>query len=87
MNRPTDEISSKLVKIKAGPVGKSAMISVIVDSLEAQFSAAEFANAICEAYLEFKAEERMQTSQSTVISLTQQANRLREDLKRGEDRL
>ncbi len=86
MNRPTDEISSKLVKIKAGPVGKSAMISVIVDSLEAQF-AAEFANAICEAYLEFKAEERMQTSQSTVISLTQQANRLREDLKRGEDRL
>lgn len=86
MNRPTDEISSKLVKIKAGPIGKSAMISVIVDSLEAQF-AAEFANAICEAYLEFKAEERMQTSQSTVISLTQQANRLREDLKRGEDRL
>ena len=86
MNRPTDEISSKLLKIKAGPIGKSAMILVIVDSLEAQF-AADFANAICDAYLEFKAEERMQTSQSTVISLTQQANRLREDLKRGEDRL
>ena len=86
MNRPTEEISSKLVKIKAGPIGKSAMILVIADSLESQF-AADFANAICEAYLEFKAEERMQTSQSTVISLTQQANRLREDLKRGEDRL
>lgn len=48
---------------------------------------ADYCNAIVDAYLEFKAESRMQTSQSTVISLTQQANRLRDELKRAEDRV
>lgn len=86
MNRPAWEIAAKLNRIIVWPMGESAVIYVNVDATEAQF-AADFANAISEAYLEFKAEQRMETSQSTVISLTQQANRLREDLKRAEDRL
>lgn len=86
MNRPAEEIAAKLVRINVFPVGKSAVIGVRVDATDGQF-AADFANAICDAYLEYKAEERMETSQSTVISLTQQANRLREELKRAEDRI
>jgi hypothetical protein len=60
------------------PIGRTAILAISVDALDPQF-AADFANAMVEAYLEFKAEERMETSQSTVISLTQQANRLREE--------
>lgn len=86
MNRPPEEIAAKLVKVVIWPLPETALIYVQVDATEAQF-AADFANSICEAYLEFKAEQRMETSQSTVISLTQQANRLREDLKRAEDRV
>ncbi len=86
MNRPADEVAAKLMRIAVAPAGDSAMINVSVESTEAQF-AADFANAVADAYMEFKAELRMETSQSTVISLTQQANRLREELKRAEDRL
>lgn len=62
------------------------MLRITVTSLDPVFSA-EFANAIAEEYLEFKAEERMTTSQSTVISLTQQANRIRDELQRAESRV
>ncbi len=86
MNRPAEEIAEKLVRISAYSVGKAAIVAVNVEATEAQF-ASDFANAICDAFLEYKGEERMETSQSTVISLTQQANRLREELKRAEDRI
>lgn len=86
LNRPPAEIAEKLRRISVYPVGKSAVLSVTVDALDPQF-AADFANAMVDAFLEYKADERMETSQSTVLSLTQQANRLRDELKRAEDRL
>jgi|APTNR8051073442_1049403.scaffolds.fasta_scaffold00058_46 succinoglycan biosynthesis transport protein ExoP len=85
MNRPREEIAGKLMRVSVYPIGKSAILYVGVDATEAQF-AADFANAICDSYLDFKAEERLETSQSTVISLTQQANRIRDELKRAEER-
>lgn len=86
MNRPQSEISQKLQRISVYPLGRASILVVSVDALDPQF-AADFANAMIDAYLDYKAEERMETSQATVISLTQQANRLREELKRAEDRL
>lgn len=86
LNQPADQIASKLRRVTIWPAGDSAIITVTIEATDAQFSA-DFANAVCEAYLEFKAVQRMETSQSTVISLTQQANRLREDLRRAEERL
>lgn len=86
VNRTPAEIGQKLQRVSVYPIGRTAILAVSVDALEPQF-AADFANAMVEAYLEFKAEDRMETSQSTVISLTQQANRLREELKRAEDRV
>ncbi len=86
LNRPASEIAEKLQRISVYPLGKAAVLVISVDALEQRF-AADFANAMVDAFLEYKAEERMETSQSTVISLTQQANRLRDELKKAEDRL
>ncbi|MCZ7590739.1 MAG: polysaccharide biosynthesis tyrosine autokinase [Kiritimatiellae bacterium] len=86
VNRTPADIASKLIKVSVYPIGRAAVISVAVDALDQQF-AADFANAIVDSFLEYKAEERMETSQATAISLTQQANRLRDELKKAEDRL
>jgi polysaccharide biosynthesis transport protein len=85
LNRPAEEISQKLGNISVYPIGKTAFIGITVDGLDPVFCA-DFANALAEEYLDFKAEERLDTSQATVISLTQQANRLHEELKKAEDR-
>ncbi|MCS6771384.1 MAG: polysaccharide biosynthesis tyrosine autokinase [Kiritimatiellae bacterium] len=86
LNRPPEEISAKLQRISVYPLGRASILVVSVDALDPQF-AADFANAMIDAYMDYKAEERMETSQATVISLTQQANRLREELKRAEERV
>jgi succinoglycan biosynthesis transport protein ExoP len=85
MNRPTDEVSRNVIRISAYPVGRTAFMVIEVDSYDSVIGA-EMANALAEAYLDFKAEERMNTSQATVVSLTQQANRLHEELKKAEER-
>ncbi len=86
VNRPAEEIAEKLVRISVVPGGKSAIVLISIDATDPTF-ASDFANAMAEAYLDFKAEERMETSQSTVVSLTQQANRMREELKKAEDKV
>lgn len=86
INRPAEEIARQLVRISVVAGGKSAIVIITVDALEPTF-ASDFANAMAEAFLDFKAEERMETSQSTVVSLTQQANRIRDELKKAEDRV
>ncbi len=85
MNRPADEILRNIIRVSAYPVGRTAFMVIEVDSYDAVVGA-EMANAIAEEYLDFKAEERMNTSQATVVSLTQQANRLHEELKKAEER-
>lgn len=80
------EFAEKVDRVSIYPLGRAAILVVSVEAYDPQF-AADYANAIVDAYLEYKAEERMETSQATVISLTQQANRLREELKRAEERL
>ncbi|MCB1068742.1 MAG: polysaccharide biosynthesis tyrosine autokinase [Kiritimatiellae bacterium] len=86
MNMPPGEIQRKIERVAVFPVGRTAIIGIHVYAFDRQLSA-EYCNAIIDAYLEFKAETRMQASQSTVISLTQQANRLRDELKRADDRV
>ena len=86
VNRPADEIARKLVRVWADQAWRAAFIYIHVESLDPVF-AADFANAMAEQYLDFKAEERMDTSQATVVSLTQQANRVRDELKKAEERI
>jgi len=63
VNRPADEISRKLVRVWAEQAWKAAFVYIRVESLDPVF-AADFANAMAEQYLDFKAEERMDTSQA-----------------------
>lgn len=85
MNRPLEEILRNITKINAYQVGSTAFMAVEVESYDPLIGA-EMANALVDEYLDFKAEERMNTSQATVVSLTQQANRLHEELKKAEER-
>ncbi|MFH0953350.1 MAG: polysaccharide biosynthesis tyrosine autokinase [Verrucomicrobiota bacterium] len=84
LSRPIDEVNQKVRGISVYPVGKTAFMAISVESLDPVVGA-EMANALAEEYLDFKAEERMDTSQATVISLTQQANRLHEELKKADE--
>lgn len=86
LNRPADQVEGKLIRVSVQPGGRSAILIIQVDATDPGL-ASDFANAMAEAFLDFKAEERMDTSQATVVSLTQQANRIREELKRAEDRV
>ena len=86
VNRPSDEIARKLVRISVEAGWRTSFLYVRVQSLDPVF-AADFANAITDEYLAFKAEERLDTAQSTVLSLTQQANRLLEELKKADERV
>lgn len=85
MNRPADEIARNITSVSVYPFGRTAFLMIQVQSRDPVIGA-EMANALAEEYLDFKAEERMDTSQATVVSLTQQANRLHEELKKVEER-
>lgn len=84
LGRPSAEYG-KVVNIAVYQVSKTAFMAIQVSSHDPVLGA-EMANALAEEYVDFKAEERMDTSQATVISLTQQANRLHEELKKAEER-
>lgn len=86
MNIPPGELGQKIQRVSVNGVGRTAMISIHVYSYDRQL-AADYCNRIVESYLEFKSESRMETSQATVINLTQQANRLRDELRRADDRV
>ncbi len=84
LNRPSAEFG-KIAGIAVFPLGHTAFMAIQVESYDSVLGA-EMANALAEEYIDFKAEERMDTSQATVISLTQQANRIHEELKKADDR-
>lgn len=83
---PADQINKLLKSVSIRRDKKTAFVTIVVTSLDPVLGA-EFANALAEEYIDFKAEERMDTSQTTVISLTQQATRLREQLKQADHRV
>ena len=85
LNRPADEITRNITSVSVYPVGRTSILAIQVESRDPVIGA-EMANALAEEYLDFKAEERMDTSQATVVSLTQQANRLHDELKKAEER-
>ena len=86
LGRPTEEVAEKLVKITVSPGGKSAILLISIDATDAEFASA-FANEMSNAYLEFKNEERIKNSQSTIGNLTQQATRIRDELKKSEQKI
>jgi capsular exopolysaccharide synthesis family protein len=86
LNLSEAEVNRLLRQFSVWSQGKASVITIFVDSLDAQFSA-DFANAIARSYMEFKDLERVNVSQNTAVNLTQQANKIREELKKAEDAL
>jgi len=86
LNLSDGEISMLGPSVRVYPIGRSSTVFVDVKSLDPHFSA-NYANAIANSYIEFKADERVMGAQTSAINLTQQANRIREELKKSEEAL
>ena len=86
LGRPREEVDEQIVDFRVGPVWKTSFMKITVSSLLPVIGA-DYANAIAEEYLNYKTEERMDTSQATIISLTHQANRIREELRKSEEKV
>ncbi len=77
------EFGEKFREFSVYPVWQTAIIAISVTGLEPSFCA-DYANAIADAYVEYKLEERSGSSQNTVVNLSQQANRLAEEISKME---
>ena len=77
------EFGARHRSLSVQPIWQTAIMNISVTGLEPAFCA-DYANAIAEAYVEFKAEELSGSSQNTVVVLSQQANRLAEEIARME---
>jgi len=86
MNMPEDEIRRLSRGISVWAIGKSSVVVIQVDSLDSKFSA-DYANQMANAYMAFKEDERLTRSQTTSINLMQQANKIRDELRKAEEAL
>lgn len=78
-----EEFGKRYRSLSVNPVWQTAIMNISVTGLEPAFCA-DYANAIADAYVEYKAEELSGSSQNTVVVLSQQANRLAEEIARLE---
>jgi capsular exopolysaccharide synthesis family protein len=85
MKKSADEIRENLTNLKVSPVRGSDIILVTVDSPSGDF-AHDFANALCDEYLRFRDEERARTSESALLMLTREINRLSQEVKAAQER-
>ncbi len=77
------EFGEKFRELSVQPVWQTAILNVTVNGMEPAFCA-DYANALADAYVEYKAEERSGSSQDTAINLSQQANGLAEKIAKTE---
>lgn len=61
-----------------------AQVSIVVESLDSVMGA-RLANMLAEEFIDYKTELRLDDSQNNVIQLTQQANRIRDELRKAEE--
>ncbi len=80
------EFAARYVGITVSPVWQTAIMNIRVTGLEPAFCA-DYANAVADAFLEFKELERADSSENTAVVLSQQADRLAEDIARKEAEL
>lgn len=77
------EFDEQFRELSVQPVWQTAILSIQVTGLKPAFCA-DYANAIADAYVEYKSAERSGSSQNTVVNLSQQANRLAEEIAKME---
>jgi polysaccharide biosynthesis transport protein len=80
------EFAARYRGVSVNPVWQTAIMAITVTGLEPAFCA-DYANAIADAFVEYKEQERSGSSQNTVVVLSQQANRLAEEIAKMEGEL
>ena len=83
LNLTPQEFNAKFRSFRVDPLWQTAILAISVNALEPNFCA-DYANALADAYVEYKSEESSGSSQNTVINLSQQANRLAEEIAKAE---
>src|ERR1017187_1051879 len=85
LRKTPEEIHENLFDLKVEVVRGSSILQVTVDSFSTDF-AKDFANALCEEYLRYRDEQRSQSSESALLMLTREINRLGQELKGSQER-
>lgn len=80
------EFGSKGGSLSVNPGWQTAILNISVTSLDPHFCA-DYANAIAEAYIEYKRAERSGSSQDTAQNLSEQARNLAAQIEKMEDEL
>ena len=80
------EFGEKYLGMAVNPVWQTAILAISVTGLDPAFCA-DYANALADAYIEYKAEERSGSSQSTGENLSRQAGDLLEKMTAMEGEL
>jgi polysaccharide biosynthesis transport protein len=86
LKKAPTEIQENLSNLAIGAAGGGAILVISVDSPSKEF-ARDFANALADEYLKFRDEQRAQTSESALLGLTREINRLGQELKTANDRV
>lgn len=86
MNLTPQEFDEKFRGMSVGPVWQTAILAIKVTGLDPAFCA-DYANAIADAYIDYKAEERSGSSQNTGENLSRQAGDLLEKITKMEGNL
>lgn len=75
LNIPPQEFGEKFLGLSVQPIWETAILTISVNGLEPAFCA-NYANAVADAYVQYKSEERSGSSQNTVENLSRQAGGL-----------
>ena len=86
MKKTPEEVRENLVDLKITAVRGAAIMLISVDSPSKDF-ARDFANTMADEYLKFREEQRAASSESALLLLTREINRLGQELKTANDRL
>ncbi|NLG36072.1 MAG: polysaccharide biosynthesis tyrosine autokinase [Lentisphaerae bacterium] len=80
------EFGARYRGVSVYPVHQTAIFNISVTGLEPAFCA-DYANAIADAFIEFKEQERSGSSENTAVVLSEQADRLTEEISKLEEAL
>lgn len=86
MRKTNEEMNELLKALRVDRLGGADLIQVSVDSPSTDF-AKEFVNTLCEEYLRYRDEQRAQSSEAAVLSLTREINRLGQELRAANERV
>ena len=86
MGLTPQEFGEKYREISVNPIWQTAILAISVTGLDPAFCA-DYANAIADAYVDYKAAERTGSSQNTVDNLSRQAGDLADKIAKMEEEL